>query len=94
MFIEEFTEELEFSLGDGVDQAYHWGLSIFQFNFEVIGPMRIECAGSFLVENVWKVMVFFRDGAEVNRCIRGHGAGFCSHLGEGKPEDFSDIHPA
>ena len=56
--------------------------------------MRVECAGSFLVEDVWKVVVFFRDGAEVDGCIGDRGAGLCSHLRDGKLEDFSAIHPA
>ena len=55
--------------------------------------MRIGCAGSFLVEDVWKVVIFFRDGAEVDGCIRECRAGLCSHLREGKLEDFSAIHP-
>ena len=59
-------EELEFGLRDGVAWGYWWGLSIFQFNFEVIGPMRVENFGSFLVENVWKAIIFFRDRAEVH----------------------------
>ena len=55
--------------------------------------MRIECAGSFLVENIQKVMVFFRDGGEINRCIGDHRVGVCSHLREGKLEDFSAVYP-
>ena len=55
--------------------------------------MRIEFAGSFLVKNVQKVMVFFRDGAEVDRCIRECEAGLCSHLRGGKLKDFSSVHP-
>ena len=55
--------------------------------------MRIERAGSFLCEDVWKVVIFFRDGAEVNRCIGECGAGLCGHLRDGKLEDFSAIHP-
>ena len=54
--------------------------------------MRVECAGSFLVENIWKVMVFFRDGAEVDGCIRECGVGLYGHLREGKLEDFSAVH--
>ena len=54
--------------------------------------MRIERADSFLVENIQKVMVFFGDGAEVDRCIREHGACICSHLGEGKLKDFCAVH--
>ena len=46
--------------------------------------MRIEHAGSFLVEDVQKVVVFFRDGAEVNGCIGEGGVGLCGHLKEGK----------
>ena len=56
--------------------------------------VRIKHAGSFLVENVQKVMVFFMDGAEVDRCIREYVTGLCGHLREGKPEDLSAIHPA
>ena len=70
MFIKEFGEKLEFSLRNGVDWAYWQGLSALYFDFEVIRPVRIECAGLFLVENVWKVVVFFRDGTEVDGCIR------------------------
>ena len=55
--------------------------------------MRIECAGSFLVENVRKVVVFFLDGAEVNKCIGECRVGLCGHLREGKLEDSSAIHP-
>ena len=55
--------------------------------------MRIECASSFLVENVWKVVVFFRDGAEVDGCIGERGVTLCGHLREGKLEDFSAVHP-
>ena len=50
--------------------------------------MRIEYAGSFLVENIWKVVVFFRGGAEVNGCIRECRVGLCGHLREGKLEDL------
>ena len=62
-------------------------------DFEVIRPVRIECDGSFLVENVQKVIVFFKDGAEIDGCIRECRVGLCSHLREGKLEDFSAIHP-
>ena len=55
--------------------------------------MRIEHAGSFLVEDVQKVMVFCRNGAEVDGYIGECGAGLCGHLREGKLEDFSAIHP-
>ena len=55
--------------------------------------MRIECAHLFLVENAWKVVVFFRDGAEVDGCIRDHRVGLCGHLREGKLEDFGAVHP-
>ena len=68
-------------------------MSALQINFEVIRPVRIEHAGSFLVENVWKVVVLFWDGAEVYGCIGGHGVGLCSHLREGKLEEFSAVHP-
>ena len=80
-------------MGDRVDWAYQQGLSVFQFDFEVVKPVRIECVGSVLVENVQKVMVFSIDRAEVNGYIRGHGAGLCSHFREGKLEYFSAIHP-
>ena len=54
----------------------------------------IEHAGSFLVEDIQKVTVIFRDGAEVDGCIGECRVGLCSHLREGKLEDFSAIHPA
>ena len=44
--------------------------------------MRVERTGSFLVENVQKVVVFFRDGGEVDGCIRECGVGFCGNLRE------------
>ena len=79
---------------DGVDQTYRRGLSILQFDFEVVRPMRIKRVGSFLVEDVRKVMVFFRDGGEVDGCIRDRRAGLCGRLGKGKLEDFSTVHSA
>ena len=87
-------EELEFGLRDGVDRAYRRGLSVLQFDFEVVRPVRIERIGSFLVEDVQKVVVFFRDRAEVDGCIGDRRAGLCSHLREGKLEDFGAVHPA
>ena len=56
--------------------------------------MRIECVCLFLVKDVWKVVVLFWNRGEVDRCIRGHGVGLCSHLRKGKLEDFSTVHPA
>ena len=79
---------------DRIDQTYQQGLSILQFDFEVIRPMRIERVGSFLVENIWKVMVFFQNSGEVDGCIGDFRMGLCGHLRKGKLEDFSTIHPA
>ena len=94
MFIEEFSEELQFGLRDGVDRTYRRGLSVLQFDFEVVRPMRIKRVGAFLIEDVWKVMVFFRNSGEVDGCIGDRRAGLCGHLGKGKLEDFSTVHPA
>ena len=79
---------------DGVDRTYRQGLSILQFNFEVVRPMRIKCVGLFLVEDVRKVMVFFRDGGEVDGCIGDRRVGLCGHLRKGKLEDFNTVHSA
>jgi hypothetical protein len=79
VFIDEFSERLNFALREGVDRTERWSCSIFEINLQVVWSMRCGFVCFGLTEHVGEVMIFFRDGAHVDRS--GSGGGSCLHEG-------------
>ena len=67
IFVQEFAECLEFGRRQGVDRTWRGRLSFFQFNLQVVRPMRRKCASGNFAEHGGVFVVLRRDCGEVRR---------------------------
>ena len=78
MFIDEFSEGLEFGLRERV-HGTNWRCSTFlQIDFKVVWSVQRELVGLSFAEDISEVLVLFGNVREVGRFV-GDGSGFAGY---------------
>jgi hypothetical protein len=78
VFVDEFAEGFELKFGKGVDGAKGWFMVFLEVDFEVISVIISKFFSFLLAKDIHKIMVFRRDGIEVDQEICQDGGDVCS----------------